>query len=62
MGRVVGLLSAGEVLGSEEFEVVANREDLRLRVEVIHGRGVVATSHETQSAILYHLEAADGGI
>ena len=47
MGRVFWLLSAGEVLGREEFKVVANWEYLCLRVEMIHRRDVVATGDET---------------
>ena len=38
MTGVVGLEGAGQILGGEEAEVVSNREDLRLVVDVDVGR------------------------
>ena len=36
VGWMIGLLGAGQELGREELKVVANWENLRLRVEVVN--------------------------
>ena len=54
------MLRPSKVLSRQKLKEVTNRKHLGLGVEVIDGRGVVTASDEPRSAILDHLEAADG--
>ena len=59
--RMLRLEGPGKVLGGEEAEMVFDRENLRLHVQMILRSGGVATSAEAQATILDHLKTADGG-
>ena len=62
MGGVIGLLGAGQELVREELEMVTDRKDVGLGMKMVHSRGIMTTVDESQSAVLDHLEAADGGL
>ena len=55
MRRVIGLESAGQILGGEEMEVLADRENLGFGVKMIDGGGGVGAGDETQTFVLDEL-------
>ena len=58
---MVRALSAGEVLGREEEEVVADRKYFCLRVKVVDGGGGMTSGDQPQGAILYQLQTPERG-
>ena len=60
VGGMDGLLRRSKVLGRKKLEVVADWQHLSLGVKMINSRGVVASSDESQSTVLNHLQAVNG--
>ena len=58
---MVWLEGASQVLGGKEAEVVFDRENPSLHVQMVKGDGSVATSAQAKATVLNQLEATDGG-
>ena len=60
-GGVVRAVGRGEELGTEEGEVVKDREDKGFLVEVVNGGVDVTAGNDAKGLILNLLETVDGG-
>ena len=59
-GGVTWLESLNQVLRREQEQVLLNRQDTGLPMEVFYGRKRVTSGNETEGAILHKLKAANG--